>query len=136
MKRIKEIKTIIELKPTYACTQNCSFCCFDKLKPATMSQREIEKVLEYIKREHKLVDIFILSGGEPTILNSFWKVLDCIKNDIRPKKLVIHSNGLFFCKQENVEKIKKYSPILMISFHTMTRSFYHRFICELPRVSP
>ena len=121
----------IELKPTYSCIQNCVFCCFRDLKThSTMKKSEIEDNIDYIKKKYKDISLFIISGGEPTILYYFWDMLRKIKKDIKPEKLILHSNCLFFSSIDNVNEIKKYDPVIMISFHTLKNNFYNKFISK------
>lgn len=119
---------IVELKPSYSCNQNCPYCCFRSYSSLNMKDEEVMNNLIYIKQNFAEPNVFILSGGEPTMHNSFWNILDYIKNEIRPKELVVHSNGTAFTDQRNVMRLKCFSLTLMLSFHTLDSRFYTKYI--------
>jgi MoaA/NifB/PqqE/SkfB family radical SAM enzyme len=118
--------TVVELKLGYSCIQNCTFCCFKDIKGLNMTNHEISQNLQYIYENIRNPDVFILSGGEPTIYKNFWDILDFIKTKIIAKKVVIHTNGLFFSNLENATKIRKYVATLMVSFHTLNDKFFKK----------
>jgi MoaA/NifB/PqqE/SkfB family radical SAM enzyme len=119
---------ILEIKPTFACTSQCKFCCFRNKEKGAMEFDEIKKNIAYLKKEFKSIDLVILSGGEPTVLNYFWELLALLKQELSPKEFVIHTNGHFFADKENVKRIKEYNPVIQISFHTLNKNFFKKYI--------
>lgn len=124
-------QTVVELKLGYGCSQNCRFCCFRKIHGMNLTSNEIYENLDYIKRHIKKIDTFIISGGEPTLYDEFWNVLKYIKINLNPGKIVIHTNGILFSNKLNAMKIKKYNPILMVSFHTLNNVFFKKNISNV-----
>lgn len=90
----------LNLKLTYACTNNCSFCFSSYLKDETIGEtgllQEVESGYQRGCRE------LVLSGGEPTLRpDTLRRVLECA-NAVGYQKYIIQTNGSGFADYPNL----------------------------------
>ncbi|MEI7690068.1 MAG: radical SAM protein [bacterium] len=122
-------KTFLEIKVSYFCNLNCSFCVFAHRKKPQLSQSRNKFVLVFkkIKNQYPNLERVIISGGEPTIRPDFRKILEDIETYIKPKEIVLHTNGLAISKESDIKNLVKFNTIIFNSFHTLSNHTHRLF---------
>jgi len=94
----KIIPIHLQLNPTNKCNWKCDFCsCSNRDKSIEMDIEDIEKIINILKKWIKSVTI--TGGGEPTIYNSFYDMIDLFhKNRI---DIGLVTNGSLIGKIDN-----------------------------------
>ncbi|MCG3167805.1 MAG: hypothetical protein POELPBGB_03600 [Bacteroidia bacterium] len=109
---------IVTLMLTGKCNADCGICYTDrKSKNNELKLHEIKSVIDQAY-ELGVRTLYIPGEGEPTLDNSFWDILDYVKD--KRMKIIVFTNGLLFSNddeshrywgiscEEAVKRLKKY----------------------------
>lgn len=120
---------ILELKASYYCNMNCAFCIFSgrKGQHKPLTKREITKAVGQINKHYSSIDYFVISGGEPTIRKDFWDILTIVNNSLKPKKIILHTNGLKLPSGKDLNKLGLKKVVIFLSFHTCSPETHFQF---------
>lgn len=106
-------KIKLYLASSYECNNNCLFCVVDssERKKVSMSTEEVIGFLKGLEETGEINQIkFIeLSGGEPTIRNDLFYIMDYIRYNHPHIRFGLLSNGRRFSNEYFTEKLSEYN---------------------------
>lgn len=96
---------------TNRCNMMCSHCMQDS-RPDSNDFMSMEVVDDFINFSKNIeYGILIISGGEPTLHPQLYDIIDRIynKSNIKPKRILIASNGDFILDDKRIEMVQRIS---------------------------
>lgn len=122
----QSISAGINIQHYTACNQRCTYCCYSQINTLVKPQYDILEYLELFREKNKLKknNWIDFSGGEPTILKEFDKILSYLIQH-RLGVIVVYSNAVIF-NQNIYHALKKNQIILTTSLDTGIASNYHK----------
>lgn len=114
---IKENKIInAKFDITYKCNMNCNYCYERsfKNKKETMSENDVDKIKEFIKKYNNDDELGLksvsINGGEP-LLKENLKVINKILSSINAPKVKLYTNGINILKFKDEIDFSKFTDI-------------------------
>jgi MoaA/NifB/PqqE/SkfB family radical SAM enzyme len=109
------------------CNQNCLFCVNSNFERKKIDLKEIYLICNKgINTNKKNI---ILSGGEPTLRNDLYKIVNYIKKN-SSKRVIIYTNGMRLSNKQYTFSLKKVDNFIF-SIHG-PNSKVHDFITQVP----
>ncbi|MCF7861532.1 PQQ-binding-like beta-propeller repeat protein [Candidatus Woesearchaeota archaeon] len=97
---------------TAKCNDKCKFCCVSQFIESSRQyhhkgQMSLGQVKDNFNYALSIFNprVLLVAGGEPTTHPEFWKILDFTFNNGSDKQINLATNGLFFSKQDNNERL-------------------------------
>ncbi len=90
----------LNLKITYDCTNNCSFCFSSYMKDVTISFESLKKAI--LRGSENGCNELVLSGGEPTLFPEYIMGLISLAESLGYKKYIIQTNGVGLSDNEEL----------------------------------
>ena len=98
----------------FTCNNNCLFCCSHNTREHSSLSVDIP-LLEQIDNKYQYTseDTFIITGGEPTIANSFQEIVSYLSQ--KTKHIILYSNG---------RNLRRYSIAFLQNFERIIIPIY------------
>jgi len=97
----------------------CNNCCImcTNIMPSRLKQPTTDEILSILRKLNKDVNVINLTGGEPTIREDFFEILEFIRKNLENTKIVLITNGRKFYYKSFCEKCVNFIDKVVTELH-------------------